>query len=100
MFDNLGTALIQAVGFFSVFGFFVYQLLTDGKKIIKTQSKSSNKKVNETKVVNIKPQKKTLFGRKIEPIKEEVKPKKKRFFGRKVESIEVLEKSNKKGWFK
>ena len=27
MFDNLGTALVQALGFFAVFGFFVYQTL-------------------------------------------------------------------------
>ena len=26
MFDNLGTALVQALGFFAVFGFFVYKL--------------------------------------------------------------------------
>ena len=27
MFDNLGTALVQAIGFFAVFGFFVYKTL-------------------------------------------------------------------------
>ena len=27
MFDNLGTALVQALGFLAVFGFFVYQTL-------------------------------------------------------------------------
>ena len=41
MFENIGTALVQAVGFFGVFGFFVYQLLSDGKKSIQTKSKST-----------------------------------------------------------
>ena len=48
MFDNIGTALVQAVGFFGVFGFFVYQLLSDGKKPIQTQLKSPIKKVNKS----------------------------------------------------
>ena len=32
MFDNLETALIQAFGFFAIFGFFVYQTLFANKK--------------------------------------------------------------------
>ena len=32
MFDNIGTALVQAIGFFAVFGFFVYQTLFADKK--------------------------------------------------------------------
>ena len=48
MFENIGTALVQALGFFIVFGFFVYQLLSDGKKPIQTQLKSSMKKVNKS----------------------------------------------------
>ena len=47
MFDNIGTALVQAIGFFGVFGYFVYQLLSDGKKPIDNQSKSPVKKVNQ-----------------------------------------------------
>ncbi len=100
MFDNLDTALVQAVGFFGVFGFFVYQLLSDGKKTINTQLNSSRKKENKLNDMNDKPMKKGLFGRKIEPIKEEVKPNKKGLFGRKVQPIENLEKTKKKGWFK
>ena len=41
MFENFSTALIQLVGFFGVFGFFVYQLLSDKKK-----GKPSNSIVN------------------------------------------------------
>ena len=98
MFDNLGTAIVQAIGFFGVFGFFVYQLLSDGKKTIKTQLKPTNKKINEKMVLKDN-KKKGLFGRKKEPIEVLEKPKKKRFFGKK-EPIEVLEKPKKKGWFK
>ena len=47
MFDNLGTALVQAIGFFGVFGFFVYQLLSDGKKTTKNISRLPQKKVNK-----------------------------------------------------
>ncbi len=99
MFDNFGTALVQALGFFSVFAFFVYQLLSDGKKTIKTQLKSSKKKLNESKNINDKLKRKGLFGRKTEPIIEEVKPKKKGLFSRQSASIENLG-NKKKGWFK
>ena len=106
MFDNLGTALLQAVGFFGIFGFFVYQLLLDGKKPTKTQLGSTKKNLKEKIVKNDKPKKKGMFARKIEPLKEEVKPKKKGLFGKKFESKENLEnpKKNlenpkKKRWF-
>ena len=100
MFDNIGTALVQAVGFFGVFGFFVYQLLSDGKKPIQTQLKSPTKKVNKTMDSIDKPEKRGLFGRKKEPIKVDVKPKKKGLFGKKVESVKVVEEPKKKGWFR
>ena len=80
MFDNFGTAIVQAIGFFGVFGFFVYQLLSDGKKPINTQLKFVRKKVSESKDLKEKPKKKGIFGRK-------EKPK------------EVIEKPKKKGWF-
>ena len=80
MFDNFGTAIVQLIGFFGVFGFFVYQLLSDGKKTNKTQLKSPRKKVNESKDINDKTKKKGLFGRKAETEK-------------------VAEKTKKKGWF-
>ena len=99
MFDNLGTAIVQAIGFFGVFGFFVYQLLSDEKKTIKTKLKSTMKKVSESKDLKDKTKKKGLFGRKKEPIKQELKPKNKGIFGRKEETLEVLEKPKKKRWF-
>ena len=100
MFDNIGTALVQAVGFFGVFGFFVYQLLSDGKKPIQTQLKSPIKKVDKTMDSIDKPEKRGLFGRKKEPIKVDVKPKKKGLFGKKVEPAKVVEEPKKKGWFR
>ncbi len=100
MFDNIGTALVQAVGFFGVFGYFVYQLLSDGKKTIQNQSKSSVKKVNQNKDLNDRPKKQGLFGRKKELITEDVKPKKKGLFGKKVEPVKVVEEPKKKGWFR
>ena len=100
MFDNIGTALVQAVGFFGVFGFFVYQLLSDGKKTIQTQLKSPIKKVNKSIDSINKPKKKGLFGRKKETINENVKPKKKGLFGKKVEPEKVVEEPKKKGWFR
>ena len=100
MFDNIGTALVQAVGFFGVFGYFVYQLLSDVKKPIQNESKSSIKKTNKSRDLIDKPEKRGLFGRKKEPIKVDVKPKKKGLFGKKVEPIKVVEEPKKKGWFR
>ena len=54
MFDNIGTSIVQAIGFFGVFGFFIYQLLSDKNitdktklnvqqpKVLKNTSKKSN----------------------------------------------------------
>ena len=100
MFENIGTALVQAVGFFGIFGIFVYQLLSDGKKPIQTQLKSPLKKVNKSMDLVDKTEKKGLFGRKKEPIKVDVKPKKKGLFGKKVEPVKVTEEPKKKGWFR
>ena len=99
MFDNLGTASVQAVGFFGIFGFFVYQLLSDGKKTNNTLINSPNRQVNALKDLNDVPNKKGLFVRKIEPIKGEAKPRKKGLFGKKVQPIKEKAESKKKGWF-
>ena len=100
MFDNIGTALVQAIGFFGVFGYFVYQLLSDGKKSIQNKSKLSVKKVNQKKDLTDRPKKQGLFNRKKEPITDDVKPKKRGLFGKKVEPIKVIEEPRKKGWFR
>tara|TARA_A100000164_G_C21770147_1_gene705936 strand:+ start:484 stop:786 length:303 start_codon:yes stop_codon:yes gene_type:complete len=100
MFDNIGTALVQAVGFFGVFGFFVYQLLSDGKKPIQTQLKYPVKKANKSIDSVDKKEKKGLFSRKKEATKVDVKPKKKGLFGKKVEPVIVTEEPKKKGWFR
>ena len=100
MFDNLGTAIVQAIGFFGVFGFFVYQLLSEGKKTIKIPLKPARKIVNKSNDLKDKTKKKGLFDWKKKPIKPELKQKKKGIFGRKEEPIEVLDKPKKKGWFK
>ncbi len=42
MFDNLGTALVQALVFFAIFGFFVYQSLF-------ADNKPKNSKLNHKK---------------------------------------------------
>ena len=99
MFDNFGTAIVQAIGFFGVFGFFVYQLLSDGKKPINSQLKSDRKKVSESRNLKDNTKKNRLFGRKKEPIKQDLKPNKKGIFGRKEKPKEVIEKPKKKGWF-
>ena len=76
MFENFSTALIQLVGFFGVFGFFVYQLLTDKKK-----GKPSNSIVKPKEGNSKKDVKSGFFGR------------------RKKEVIEELPKKNKNRWF-
>ena len=100
MFENIGTALVQAVGFFGVFGFFVFQLLSDGKKPNQTQSKTPIKKVNKSMNLTDKTKKRGLFGRKKEPLKADVKSKKMGLFGKKVEPVQVVEEPKKKGWFR
>ena len=81
MFDNFGTAIVQAVGFFGVFGFFVYRLLSE-KEFSNTPKESVKNKSSKP----LKPpssQKKGLFGRK-----------------KIVEQNFEVKKENKRGWFK
>ena len=100
MFDNLGTALVQALGFFAIFGFFVYQTLIADKnpknsKINpkKTKTSSSNKSFK-------KETKKGLFIKKSKPVEDNLQVQKKGLFGRKKELIKEEIKPKKKGWFK
>ena len=76
MFENFSTALIQLIGFFGVFGFFVYQLLTDKKNGKPNKSNVKPKNINPKKEV-----KNGFFGRrKKEVIEEPPKNKKNRWF--------------------
>ncbi len=75
MFENFSTALIQLVGFFGVFGFFVYQLLTDKKNEMK------NKPTVKPKDINLKNQEKRgFFGKRKKEVIEEPPKKKNRWF--------------------
>jgi len=82
MFENFGTAIVQAVGFFGVFGFFVYRLLSE--KVSSDSLKVNSKKNTSKPVRSVSSERKGLFGRKK---KVELNP---------VEN----KKENKKGWFK
>ena len=82
MFENFGTAIVQAVGFLGVFGFFVYRLLSE--KVSSNTPKEISKNKPSKPVKNFRSEKKGLFGRR-----------------NKVElNLEENKKVNKKGWFK
>ena len=100
MFDNLGTALLQALGFFAIFGFFVYQtLFADEKnKNLKINSKKTN--ISDTKKLIKKEREKGLFNRKSKFVDDNLPSQKKGLFGRKKEVINEEIKPKKKGWFK
>ena len=100
MFDNLGTALVQALGFFAVFGFFVYQTLFADKKNKNSELNRKKTKISDTKESNKKEAKKGLFNKKSRPVEENLPTKKKGLFGRKKEVIKEEIKPKKKGWFK
>ena len=105
MFDNLGTALVQALGFFAVFSFFVYQTLFADSKPKNSKSNPKKTKISEKKESfkrdSIKKEpKKGLFNRKSKPVEENLPVQKKGLFGRKKEVIKEDIKPKKKGWFK
>jgi len=79
MFENFGTAIVQAVGFFGVFAYFVYRLLSE-----KVSSNSLKENTQNKFTKQVVKEKKGLFGRK------------KKF----IQNIEVNKKESKKGWFK
>ena len=97
---NLGTALVQALGFFAVFGFFVYQTLFADKKPINSKSNPKKTKISEKKESIKKEPKKGLFNRKSKPVEDNLSFQKKGLFGRKKEVIKEDIKPKKKGWFK
>ena len=100
MFDNLGTALVQALGFFAVFGFFVYQTLFADKKNKNSNLITKKTKISDTKESFKKEQNKGLFNRKSKSVEENLPVQKKGLFGRKKEVIKEEIKPKKKGWFK
>ena len=100
MFDNLGTALVQALGFFAVFGFFVYQTLFADSKTKNAKLNPKKTKTSKTKESIKKESKKGLFNRKPKPVVENLTVQKKGLFGRKKEVIKEEIKPKKKGWFK
>ena len=99
MFDNLGTALVQALGFFAVFGFFVYQTLFANSKPKNSNPYSKKIKISDTKESIKKESKKGLFNRRSKPVEENLPFQKKGLFGRKKEVIKEEIKPKKKGWF-
>ena len=82
MFENFGTAIVQAIGFFGVFGFFVYRLLSE--RVSSDFPKENFKKNSSKPVKSVNTEKKGLFGRK-----NKVK-----------QNIDENKKEIKKGWFK
>ena len=100
MLDNLGTALVQALGFFVVFGFFVYQTLFEDRKPKNSKSNPKKPKISDKKESIKKEPKKGLLNRKSKPVEENLTVQKNGFFGRKKEVIKEEIKPKKKGWFK
>ena len=100
MFDNLGTALVQALGFFAVFGFFVYQTLFADNKPKNSKLNPKKTKTTKTKESIKKEPKKGLFSRNSKPVEDNLPVQKKGLFGIRKEVIKEEIKQKKKGWFK
>ena len=100
MLDNIGTALVQALGFFAVFVFFVYQTLFADKKNKNSKLITQKKLISDPNKSIKKEPKKGLFSRKSKPVEENLPVQKKGLFGRKKEIIKEEIKPKKKGWFK
>ena len=99
MFDNLGTALVQALGFFAVFGFFVYQTLFADSKPKNSKSNPEKTKISNKKESIKKEPNKGLFNRKSKTVEENLPVQNKGLFGRKKEITKEEIKPKKKGWF-
>ena len=100
MIDNLGTALIQALGFFTIFVFFVYQTLFADKESKNPKINPTKTKISDTNKSIKKESKKGLFKRKSKPVEEELPVKKKGLFNRNKEINKEEIKIKRKGWFK
>ena len=77
MFNNFGNVLVQLVGFLGVFGFFIYQLLSENKNDLSSSTTPTTQKNSSTKKINSP--RKGLFGRQ-KKVKEEITKPKKRWF--------------------
>ena len=82
MFDNLGTALVQALGFFAVL-VFVYQTLFADSKPKNSKSNPKKTKISDTKESIKKEPKKGLFNKKSKPVEENLQSKKRDYLGEK-----------------
>jgi len=100
MFDNFGTALVQALGFFAIFGYFVYQTLFADKNNKNSKLDPKKAMISDTKKTIKKEQKKGLFNRKSNPVEKNLPVQKKGLFGIKKEVIKEDIKEKKKVWFK
>ena len=100
MFDNLGTALVQALGFFAVFGFFVYQTLFADSKPKNSKLNPKKTKISSTKESIKKNLKKAYLTENLNLLKRIYQSKKRDYFGKKKVVIKEEIKPKKKGWFK
>ena len=96
MFDNLGTALVQALGFFAVFGFFVYQTLFADSKPKNSKLNPKKTKISNTKELIKKEPKKGLFNRKSKPVEENLQSKKRVYLGEKKKLLRMKLNQRKK----
>ena len=83
MFDNLGTALVQALGFFAVFGFFVYQTLFADSKPKNSKLNPKKTKISKTKELIKKEPKKVYLTENLNLLKRIYQSKKRDYLGEK-----------------
>ena len=83
MFDNLGTALVQALGFFAVFGFFVYQTLFADSKPKNSKSNPKKTKISDKKELIKKEPKKAYLTENLNLLKRIYQSKKRDYLGEK-----------------
>ena len=83
MFDNLGTALVQALGFFAVFGFFVYQTLFADRKPKNSKSNPKKTRISEKQNQLKKNLKKAYLTENLNLLKRIYQSKKRDYLGEK-----------------